>query len=64
MTMSKVNTKVYLLMCERWGGQHYYTEVIEAYHDKEKAYAQAKASQGTVPKCDLSYFVEEVEWAD
>lgn len=56
--------KVYLLMCERWGGQHYYTEVVAAYNSEEKAEEQAKASQGKVPKCDLSYFVEEVEWAD
>ena len=26
--------------------------------------AHAEASQGRVPESDLSYFVEEVEWAD
>lgn len=52
---------IYILMCDVWNGTNYGTEVVYAYKNKEDAESQAKSYQGGVPKCDVNYFVVEVE---
>lgn len=48
---------VYVLMVERWGGQHYQTEVVEVFKDEEVAYRVALANQCRIPICDVRYYV-------
>ena len=56
--------KVYLLMCELWGGQHYYDEVISAYKTEQKAELEASKLQGRIPTWEARYFVVETEYRD
>lgn len=56
--------KAYLLMCECWGGQHYYDEVISAYKTMEKAEQEADKLQSRIPAWEARYFVLEVEYGD
>lgn len=51
---------IYILFVERWGGQHYYSETVEAYVSEEEANAEAVKLQGSLRTCDTRYYVEEV----
>lgn len=56
--------KVYVLMVERWGGNSYQTEVVEAFKDEEVAHYARIQNQGKLPNCDVRYYVEAVDFND
>lgn len=60
--MNKVNTKVYVLMAECWGGLKYYTELVEVFKDEKLAQRTALVNQGKIPTCDVRYYVEAVDY--
>ena len=55
-------TKVYVLMCEVWGGTNYSTIVQEVFKDEEFARRTALCWQGNHKTCDVRYYVEAVDY--
>lgn len=56
--------KLYVLICENWTGTSYDKELIEIYKDEELAQRTVLVSQGKMPRCDTSYYVEAVDYND
>lgn len=56
--------KLYVLLCENWSGTTYDKELLEIFKDEELARRTALECQGKIPKCDIRYYVEVVDYND
>lgn len=56
--------KLYVLVCEVWGGTSYNKELVEIYKDENLAQRTALSYQGNTATCDVHYYVETVDYND
>lgn len=56
--------KLYVLICKSWTGSFYDKELMEIYKDEEIAQRTALLLQGKTLRCDVSYYVEAVDYSD
>lgn len=59
--------KLYLLIRECWTGTSYDSydkEFIEIFKDEELAQRTATLMQGKTPKCDVNYYIQQIEYND
>lgn len=53
---------IYVICVERWGGNSYYTELVEAYANEDAAKDEADKLQGKLSPADTRYFVEAIDF--
>lgn len=60
----KAPSKLYLVVCLEWGGNHYNKQNIGIYSRLDTAEMACQSLQGNYEKSDIEYFVEEVEFCE